>query len=496
MRVKRLLGKYVRPETGAGGALEADGDVPAKYPAAEKTAVSGDRDNVTVPGVGVDMVDVLVDSHARIPADILPEVLVEKIRKAFTFSNPSWQRPGYHRMEPPPKYLYAYFMDDHGRLCIPAASLRWLMDFLYRQRVGVRISDGTISAPMGREVVFAREMDHSWGEAFRVLSEKRYSIFRAPGGAGRAVACALMVHRGQQTLVVVKRKDQLYRWRDEIVRLTDWSVSDIGLVGDRNLNMDAPVVVGIDRSLYRHWEKITAGQLIVDRCDLANPKIFYRICGGRAFRYILGISRTDRREDSLTGMMTAFCGPVRCHVDEDPGWHVRPFLTVYPVEGVDYTGVDEYMDAVNVLQKSDQRNRRIARDILAEAAAGARVLVVFVRTGHLEAVRAHLADQYENAGVVSGRTRPGVAADIVTRFNQKELRVLMTTTRSVAGVEVDPVDTVIVAAPFKYKDTAANLVHRLKGGGRLVEYRDSHYFLKGSLKRRMDTYRRLNVRCD
>ncbi|MFW5930442.1 MAG: helicase-related protein, partial [Desulfosalsimonas sp.] len=251
---------------------------------------------------------------------------------------------------------------------------------------------------------------------------------------------------------------------------------------------------GIDRTLYKHLQDLSVGHLIVDRCDAANIKIFYKLCWGVCSRYITGIAKTCRREDGLFEMMKVFCGPVRYRLcsGPEPG---RRFLEIRSAAGGPGpdTGEGDYVALLDGLCENHDRNRQVAADILAETAEKRRCLVVSARTGHLETISDILSEQLRRAEIVTGRTKPGGKKSAEQRFNSGQSLVLMTTTKTVGALEVDGADLVIVVAPFKYKDTAANIVHLLKSPGKIVEYSDRHPFFKASLKKRVNTYRELGV---
>jgi len=501
MGVKDLLEKYNRPRFDPGEKLDGDTvEVPAGGPArgevGQKTEPAAEAP--VDEGFSFGRVQIYVDHHARFSVALMPESWLEALQAAFVFINPAWRKRQQYAaaLEPPAKYLYAWFFDDADRLCVPAASLRWLVDFFHKRKVHVEIADHTRSDHFGKAVSFAGDLaEVSVAEAFRALIEKRYGIFRASGDSAYPVACAVMASRGERTLIVVKRKRQLYRWKDEILRNTDLSDGDIGLVGDRHCTVDAPVVVGIDRSLYKVFADIRAGQLIVDRCDIANPKIFYSLCGAAPWRYILGVSAVDRREDGLDKMMRSFCGPVRYRMGKIGGRQHRPVLSVFDSYAAYDRENDDYMALVSQMVGNSLRTRQIAGDILQYLASGLRVLVVSSRTGHLEAIGEMLADQFWSFDILTGRTGDSAKQAMEQRFGRPEAGVLMTTTKSVGDIDAPAADVAVVAAPFRYRDTAAGMVSRIKDNGRLVEYRDLHPFFEASLKKRIRVYKELNVDC-
>jgi len=495
MGVDRLLNKYGRPGSDPAVKRERERDPGNHGISQDARRGVGKADSVVdntgaVSGVGP--VEIRVDASARVSLDVLPEAAAADLRRAASFINPAWRRGlRYHSLQPPEKYLYAYYVDDANRICFPRAGLRWLIDFFQARKIPVYLDDHTISVPMSRVVLFGKDMEPVVSEAFRALWKKRYNILGATGDSGFLITCALIAARGEKTLIVVKHKYQLYQWRDALLRYTDLDVEDVGLVGDQHRQSAAAVVVGIDRSLYKCLDDIQVGHLVVDRCDTANVKIFYQICWAMATRYITGLAERVEREDGLTQMMALFCGPIRYQVPEVKNHDTPPVLQVFHTETA-YSGED-YDSLLQQLCEDELRNKQITADVLSVVANSTRVLVVSVRTRHLTDISAHLSEQFRDAEIVTGRTKDGAKKRAEARFESGDICVLMTTTKTAAALEISPVDAVFVITPFKYKDTAATLVRHVKSGGQVFEYSDAHPFFKTSLRKRISTYKTLGV---
>lgn len=496
MKIKQLLDKYRGPENAPGQGDEARQE-PVDVnpdPGAGEFAGPERASSAHIHEGMPDQINIEVGVSARLPLDLLPDQAVKDLCRQYRFKNPAWAKAVRYSLHPPEKYLYAYYVDEANRFCVPRASLRRLVNFLQVRKTGVHIDDKTVSVPVSSGFSFIGEKQPLCMEAYRALYNKRFNVLGATGAAAYEVVCLLMAARAQKTLVVVKSKHQLYKWRDQLSVLTDLSAKNIGLAGDRNLDLDADVVVGIDRTLYKYQQEISAGHLVIDRCDTANIKIFYQLCWNVASKYITGIAGRKEREDGLSDLMYIFCGPLRYQLSAGPE-PARRVLEIRNVSAGDASDSkeDDYLVLLDGLCGDLNRNHQVAADILAYTAQGKRCLVVSARTRHLKDISEFLSEQLRGSEIITGRTKPGAKKSAEQRFNAKEALVMMTTTKSVGALEIDPVSVAVVAAPFKYKDTAANVVHLVAGGGRIVEYLDSHPFFKSSLQKRIATYRQLGV---
>ncbi len=190
---------------------------------------------------------VVIDSAA------LPDPVMAEIKKTFRWINPSWriQSRRMAAVRPPEKYLPGFYVAEDGMLHIPRASVRHVIDILQKHHIVVSITDSTTSA--GASFPIRPGVDPGF-EGLERLCNKRFGILgvRGSGDDDIPAAAAVIAARAQRTLVVVKSKDRLYRWRNILLSVFDVDDDAVGLVGDRHHNTGADLVVGIDRSLYKN----------------------------------------------------------------------------------------------------------------------------------------------------------------------------------------------------------------------------------------------------
>lgn len=444
------------------------------------------------------MVPVQLEMSAgiRIPLDReYPNGFIDGLKQMFTFSNPEYFRAARYSLTPPERFVVVWAQID-GYLEVPRGNLRGVIDYFHKHRISVQLVDQSISAPIIRPTCTTKPLPSILVNGVSILSEKRFSIcVGVLGGGALAMAASLIVDREEQTLIVVKRKHQLYVWRNALMENTDLRLEDIGLVGDRHDEFDRPVVVAIDRTLYKQpWRDF--GFLIIDRCELANLKIFFKIVRRFNGKYMLGISYLQRREDGLGKLMRCFLGDIGFRVEGiNSGTGGGPLVNVHPT-GFTFFG-DEYDVILVSICDHIERNKRIVADVLASVAGNKkRVMVVSTRNDHLKKLQELLADQYRIAEIISGRTSDGRVEKISDEFNKGKLQVLLTTNKSVDVADINQVDGVFVCAPFKYQETAAAIMGVLKSDGVLYEYLDDHPFCIASMEKRVDFYRRMGARVE
>ena len=151
-----------------------------------------------------------------------------------------------------------------------------------------------------------------------------------------------------------------------------------GLLGDGKKQVEADVLVAIDRSFYLNLEDgnvVGRGVVIVDRIDEVNPKVFMTGLGSVDCGVSLGLACSKRRKDRLTGLMEACAGPVIGEMEG--GGAVTKGLRVMIMESGIRIGDDLDWAAVKKkLMADDGRNFRISQELGVLTSNGRRALVV------------------------------------------------------------------------------------------------------------------------
>lgn len=495
-----------------GLSLKKGSPPPALAPDPPETSAQAERDFLPglAPAGEQKKISLTIGSGISIPMNRLPVAnparFMEPLLEKYKYRNPDWMAAKrFGRKLPDNEFVYAYAKTDTGDLILPRGDLRGVIDFFYRSRLPVALVDAAEEHPASEPITTNGALPGPAEKAFSLLSGKRSGILTngARGEICKQIISRLISFRGQRTLIVVKRTWQLYLWQKIIAAETSLNACDIGLVGDKHCDLDKNVVVAIDRSLYQHMDNIKDrfGFLVVDLCDAANLKIFYQIVWPLSCRYLLGVAAGSRRSDNLTEFMKQFLGSymVPCPTDDGrrSGGGKNPAGAELVVVRTNFEPAgDEYEPVLSGVCDSKERTARIVADILScISVPSGRAVVVSARLRQLEEIQAGLMTNFRPAELISGKTSAKQLAQIVEDFNSGELRVILTTNKSLPGLDVKPVPTVFVAAPFKFKETAASVVRLLAPGGRIVEYLDDHMFCVNALKKRIGLYQKLNVIC-
>ena len=303
----------------------------------------------------------------------------------LTFKNPRYEQQvkfGRDVGDAEPNFRMCRYRD--GDAIIPRGFLSKLIDWCHGRRVKFEYEDGCVKRPVKKPIQLKVGLS---GEQERVLSligGRRYGILvGAPGCGRRLVAMARAAGRQEKVLILVKTKKQLYAWDAFLGRHVE---ADVGLLGDGKKQVEADVLVAIDRSFYLNLgdgNVVGRGVVIVDRIDEVNPKVFMTGLGSVDCGVSLGLACSKRRKDRLTGLMEACAGPVIGEMEG--GGAVTKGLRVMIMESGIRIGDDLDWAAVKKkMMADDGRNFRISQELGALTSNGRRALVVSHEKKHLD----------------------------------------------------------------------------------------------------------------
>lgn len=432
----------------------------------------------------------------------LPKEMIAALNARLMFNNPRYLknlRFGRKEAGITPKLFC--IREEGGNFLIARGFAADLVKMLHQFRVAFEIF---ITATEGPKVSFrfiGTLYEHQ-KQAFDEIANRRYGVLSGPDSSGKMVlALYLIKERQLPALVIVKRKDRIYQWRDVICRFLGLSHAEVGLIGDGHNDLGQNITVAIDRSLYRHIDELKdrIGFVIIDQCDIANLKIFFQAVTPFSPRYVLGLARAGRRPDGLTDLMHAYLGPQLFAFGTrkglcDPETAGRIFHIRQTAFQFDYQ--ENYADMISALCADGPRNEIIVEDILYSAARrNSRILVISERIDHLEQLREMLAAAYlPSVAIITGTTGNKKREEIAAGFNRGKIRVLMTTLKSVDALDCKGFNALFIASPVKAGDPLTQAIGRLLPGSErqpsvIYDYRDAPNILKASLKGRMKTYR-------
>ena len=197
-------------------------------------------------------------------------------------------------------------------------------------------------------------------------------IFVAPPGSGKTViACAVIGERKASTLILVHKQPLIDQWRNQLTTLLGLETKQISILAGAKKKRTGIVDIAMLQSLVRSQDcaEILAeyGQVIVDECHHVPATSFEAVMKQSMSKYLLGLTATPKRKDSLEVLLYQQLGPIRHEIKIGEGHSLAKSLnarqTAFRVP--DELGQKPpYHLIAELLATDEARNRMIADDIV------------------------------------------------------------------------------------------------------------------------------------
>ena len=401
----------------------------------------------------------------------LPAALANRLIRLAAFQNPEFYRAQAMRFPVWNKPRVIGCATSHPQhLALPRGCLEAAQALLVANDIPFTWSDERAAGdPLDVQFMGALRTDQD--AALRAVLAHDTGMLVAPTGFGKTVvAAALIARRATNTLVLVHRQDLQRQWAERLGSFLQGAGAVIGTLGGGKFRLTGRIDIAVLQSIARleDPESLTRryGHIVVDECHHLSAVSFEAILRAAPARYILGLTATPIRRDGLQPILALQCGPVR-HVARNPSdapqeriveRHLLPSAQVFP-------GATPIQEILSVLAVDDQRNARIARDVIAAYGAGAHVLVLTERTQHVEALATLLADEVRALIVLHGRLSLRERArrlDALEAIPVTDSRVVLATGKLIGeGFDHASLDTLFLAMPISWKGTLQQYAGRL-----------------------------------
>ncbi len=422
-----------------------------------------------------------------VPPDIRQEVVGE-----LTLENPRWvenvRMKRWNRGTP--RHLRFYQQGRDGRLFVPRGYIRQLLTLARRRHVPWSIDDRRRSLPP-MDFEFKGRLKPFQTRAVEKMLAKEFGTLSAPTGAGKTVMALWMIaRRGQPSLVVVHTKDLARQWMSRIETFLQIPEGDIGLIGAGKERIGERITVALVQSLYSRAEDVRCrvGHLVVDECHRIPSRSFTEAVAEFDARFMLGLSATPWRRDGLSKLIFWHVGALQHRVDAKAlvaaGEVLAAEVVFRETAFKPFSDpVAEYSRMLTELAADDRRNRLIARDVAAEAAAGKGVcLVLSDRKHHCETLAALLRFGHGVAcDVLTGDLKEEDRREVLRRLEGGRLRVLIATGQLIGeGFDSRHLTTLFLATPIRFSGRLLQYLGRVlrpapgKAGARVFDYVDIH----------------------
>jgi superfamily II DNA or RNA helicase len=309
-------------------------------------------------------------------------------------------------------------------------------------------------------------------EALKALRDHELGVLVAAPGAGKTVvACALIAHHHQPTLIIVDRKPLVEQWTERLATHLGLAPKEVGQIGGGRNKTTGIVDVAMAQSLARREDldemSSRYGLVIVDECHHVPAVTFERCVKQLRSRRWLGLTATPYRRDGLQGLITMYCGPIRHRMNEkiDVESDFRRELIVHETNFEASDIGAHIQDLFRALVEDENRTTAICEDVAAAAAIGRNCLVLTQWTEHLSSIVSLLGQSGITPIVLQGGMGKKLRAKIMANLDDASKRggLVLAATGSFLGEGFDcpPLDTVFMAFPIAFRGRVVQYVGRI-----------------------------------
>jgi len=415
-----------------------------------------------VPGPLPKSLTVVLANQIFFKKEDLPQPLANRLVRLAAFQNPEFYKAQAMRLPVWNKSRIIGCAEEYSKyIGLPRGCLDAVFEMLNENDIRPELHDERLS---GRKVSakFIGTLRKDQKTAVREMLKSEVGVLCAPTAFGKTVtAASLIARRKVSTLVLVHRTELLRQWQERLISFLELPKECPGVIGGGKKKLSGKIDIAVMQSLLRR-EDLTElldsyGQIIVDECHHVSAYSFESILKQTKARYVVGLTATPVRRDGHQPILFMQCGPIR-HSANRPDT-APTHLEVWPnnLPAPEIPPDSPIQEVFRILTNDENRNRRIAADVLTAYREGRKVLLLTERIGHLPLLHEALKDEVEHCYVLHGRLSRKQRTAIFTELESLDdtsPRVLLATGRLIGeGFDHPPLDTLVLGMPISWKGT-------------------------------------------
>ncbi|HGJ5594090.1 TPA: DEAD/DEAH box helicase family protein [Streptococcus pneumoniae] len=445
------------------------------------------------------------------------------LKNMASFSNPEFylkqamRQPTYQI----PERMYLFGESDHY-LWLPRGLLYPLQDKFKQVVVEDRRKvQRSISVEFKGELTFEQEL------ALSDMTSKENGLLHAETGFGKTVlGAALISERKTKTIILVHNKQLLDQWLDrlncfltfeeeEAIRYTasgrEKVIGYVGQYGGTKKWLSKLVDVVMIQSLFKLENSQSLldeyEMMIVDECHHVSALMFEKVVAQFRGKYLYGLTATPERKNGHEPIVFQRIGEILHTADKRETDFKRQLQLRFTSFGhleIEKTKASNFIQLSDWIATDSARNQLILKDILAQVAEGRNILVLVNRIQQIDVFEKLLKEkEVDDCYIISGKTKVRERTSLLETLEQLDKGfVLLSTGKYIGeGFDLPQLDTLILAAPFSWKNNLiqyAGRIHRNykdKSLVRIFDYVDIHVpYLEKMFQKRQVAYRKMDYR--
>ena len=445
------------------------------------------------------------------------------LKNMASFSNPEFylkqamRQPTYQI----PERMYLFGESDHY-LWLPRGLLYPLQDKFKQVSVEDRRKvQRSIRVEFKGELTFEQEL------ALSDMISKENGLLHAETGFGKTVlGAALVSKRKTKTIILVHNKQLLDQWLDrlnhfltfeeeEATRYTasgrEKVIGYVGQYGGTKKWLSKLVDVVMIQSLFKLENSQSLldeyEMMIVDECHHVSALMFEKVVAQFRGKYLYGLTATPERKNGHEPIVFQRVGEILHTADKRETDFKRQLQLRFTSFGhleIEKTKASNFIQLSDWIATDSVRNQMILKDILDQVAEGRNILVLVNRIQQIDVFEKLLKEkEVDDFYIISGKTKVRERTSLLETLEQLDKGfVLLSTGKYIGeGFDLPQLDTLILAAPFSWKNNLiqyAGRIHRNYKDKSLVhifDYVDIHVpYLEKMFQKRQVAYRKMDYR--
>jgi superfamily II DNA or RNA helicase len=367
------------------------------------------------------------------------------------------------------------------------------------------------------ETVFYKPINFKFAGKLRDYQEKAINevlknedgVLCSPTGSGKTVmAINLISLRKQPTLIIVHTTELLHQWIDRINTFLSIPKKEIGVVGAGKETIGKQITIALIQTL-NNSKMPDIGFLIVDECHRIPSTTFTKTVKKFTGKYILGLSATPYRNDSLSQLITWYAGPIRYKIkskkliENGSIVRIKPVIRQTDFQSKLYDPALNYAKLIKEIVLDEDRNSFITDDIINLVKTDKSVcLVLSDRKQHCDLLYNSLISKDSNLRIeiLTGNKKQKERKAITQQVENNEIDILIATSQLIGeGFDCKNLTNLFLTTPVKYFGRVIQYIGRVlrpdKGKDKAIIY---DYFdvnigcLHNSFKSRQKVYEKLS----
>ncbi|NOQ81362.1 MAG: DEAD/DEAH box helicase [Methylophaga sp.] len=436
------------------------------------------------------VVTITLANHLYIKLDALPPVLITRLKRLASFSNPVFFKTQALRFSTHgiPRYITCARIEQ-GYLSLPRGCLDEAIALLEQQAIQIEFDDKRQAGVKLIALKFLGKLRKEQTKAVNVMMQHQTGVLHAPTAFGKTVtAIGIIAKLKVNTLILTHSRQLLDQWE---MRVTSFLTgAEIGIIGGGKKKPSGQIDIATYQSLINKKDNSVApliqeyGLVIIDECHHISAPRFEMVLNEVRAKVVFGLTATPDRQDGHQKIIFMLAGPIRHKVKTDhkekfEQWVVVQHLYCQPPSHLIQADSRPHIaDVYSWIADNSERNKRIINDVAGQIKEGKCPLVLTERREHATLLNQLLIDKKFKTVILRGAMRVKERKEANGRLS--EAQVIVATGKYIGeGFDLPKLDTLFLAMPISWKGTLAQYagrIHRESEGKELVtifDYVDS-----------------------